>query len=59
MVMFLSSADDGDTISLLEPIINDKKDRNGKPWPFVYGKVRYVTLESLQKARYTTDLELY
>ena len=58
MVFFLSGPDDSETIRLCEPIINNVEDRNGKPWPFVYGRVRYVTLESLEKARYTKKLQL-
>ena len=58
MVMFLSEPDDcEDTVRLDQPIINDKKAANGKPWAFVLGFSRYVTLESLRKASRTSDLE--
>ena len=57
-VMFLSQSDDAETIKLPRPIINDKEDKNGQPTPFTYGAPRYVTLESLRKARKTSQLEL-
>ncbi len=57
-VMFLSQSDDAETIKLPRPIINDKNDKNGQPTPFTYGAPRYVTLESLRKARKTSQLEL-
>ena len=57
-VMFLSGPTDGETVKLETPIINDKKDKNGKPTPFTFGQPRFVTLESLKKARKTTELEL-
>ncbi len=56
-VMFLTGPDDGDTVKLKGPIINDKKDKNEKPTPFTMGQPRYVTLESLQKASKTSELE--
>ena len=58
MVMFLSKPGESETVNLEMPIDNDKKDKNGKPWAFVLGGVRYVTLESLKKARTTSELEL-
>ncbi len=48
-VMFLSRPDDAKTIKLEGPIINDNQ--------FTYGSHRYVTLESLKKARKTSELE--
>ena len=56
-VMFLSEPDNDDTVKLVGPIINDKTDKNGKPTPFTFGQPRYVTLESLKKARKTSELE--
>jgi hypothetical protein len=55
--MFLTGPGDNETVKLPGPIANDKKDKNGNPAPFTYGKARYVTLESLQKARKTSELE--
>ena len=57
-VMFLSEPADDETVNLERPIINDKKDKNGKPTPFTFGQPRYVTLESLKSARYTSELDL-
>ena len=56
-LMFLTESSDRDTEELESPIINDKKDKNGKPAPFTYGQPRYVTLESLKKASETSQLE--
>ena len=56
-VMFLSSPTDDDTVKLENPIINDKRDKNGNPTPFTFGQPRYVTLKSLRKARRTSELE--
>ena len=57
-VMFLSEPGDDGTVKLKSPIINDKKDKNGKTTPFTFGQPRYVTLESLEKASKTSELEL-
>jgi hypothetical protein len=57
-VMFLTGPKDSETVKLKGPITNDKKDKNGNPAPFTYGKARYVTLESLLKASNTSELEL-
>ena len=56
-VMFLSEPNDEETVKLEEPIINDKKDKNGDPTPFTFGQPRYVTLKSLREARRTSELE--
>ena len=58
-VMFLSGPSDDETIKLEKPIVNDKKDKNGKPTPFTFGQPRYVTLKSLEEASRTSELELY
>ena len=58
MVMFLSGPADDETLKLEKPIENDKKTANGKTWPFVFGRARYTTLESLMQANRTSDLEL-
>ena len=58
-ILFLSEPDHEETINLREPIINDKKNKNGDPTPFTYGTPRYVTLESLVNSRKTSELELY
>ena len=58
MVMFLSGPDDDETLRLEKPILNDKKTTAGKPYAFVLGYARYVTLESLKKASRTSNLEL-
>lgn len=56
-VMFLSEPGDPDTKRLSKAIANNKIGRSGKRVPFLYGKPRYVSLDSLQKARTTTELE--
>ncbi|MDE2787116.1 MAG: hypothetical protein OXL37_10680 [Chloroflexota bacterium] len=56
-VMFLSAPNDSETIDLKKSIVNDKKSDSGKTVPFTYGKPRYVSLASLQKACTTTELE--
>lgn len=56
-IMFLSGPEDPETVKLGKPIVNDKKDKNGKAAPFTYGQPRYVTLESLQAATKTSELE--
>lgn len=56
-ILFLSGPGDPETENLGKPIVNDKKDKNGKPAPFTYGQPRYVTLESLQAASKTSELE--
>ena len=55
-VMFLSAPTDGDTVKLANPIVNDKRDKNGRSTPFTFGQPRYVTLESLKNARLTSGL---
>ena len=57
-VMFLSGPADDETVKLAKPIVNDKKDKNGKPTPFTFGQPRYVTLESMEEASMTSELEL-
>ena len=57
-VLFLSGPDDGETVKLERAIINDKKDKNGKPTPFTFGQPRYVTLESLKRAKATSELDI-
>ena len=56
-IMFLSGPEDTETVNLGKPVVNDKKDKNGKAAPFTYGQPRYVTLESLQTAAKTSQLE--
>ena len=56
-IIFLSGPEDAETIKLGNPVVNDKKDKNGKAAPFTYGQPRYVTLESLQAAAKTSQLE--
>ena len=57
-MLFLSGPQDDDTLILEDgAIINDKtSDNTGKRVPWMYGGVRYVTLESLENARYTSEL---
>ena len=55
-VMFLSGPTDDETVKLTNPIVNDKKDKNGRPTPFTFGQPRYVTLESLKNAQLTSEL---
>ncbi len=55
-VVFLSGPDDSETIDLGEPIDNDMIDKNGKRMAYTQGW-RYATLESLLKARTTSELE--
>ena len=57
-MLFLTGPEDNDTVRLEGgPIVNDKtSDKTGKRVPLMYGGVRYVTLESLKNARYTSDL---
>ena len=55
-VMFLSGEDDSETKILPKSIINDQKDKNGRPTPFTFGQ-RYVTLDSLMSANKTSELE--
>ena len=59
-IMFLSEFDDEEagTVKLEREIINDKEDKNGNLSPFTYGQPRYVTLDSLKKARRTSELHL-
>lgn len=56
-IMFLSGPEGAETVNLGKPIDNDKKDRNGKTTAFTQGNPRYVTLESLQAAAKTSELE--
>ena len=56
-VMFLSEPTDEATVKLKDPILNDKRDKNGRPTPFTFGQPRYVTLKSLKNARLTSELE--
>ena len=57
-MLFLTGPEDNDTVTLEGgPIVNDKtSDKTGKRVPWMFGGVRYVTLESLKNARYTSDL---
>ena len=59
-MLFLTGPEDSDTINLQGgPIVNDKtSDKTGKWVPWMFGGVRYVTLESLKNARYTSELVL-
>lgn len=57
-VLFLSGPQDDETVKLDRAIINDKKDKNGKPTPFTFGQPRYVTLESLKRASTTSELDI-
>ena len=57
-VLFLSGPEDDETVTLERAIINDKKDKNGKPTPFTFGQPRYITLESLKWASTTSELEI-
>ena len=54
--MFLSGPDDEETVKLSKAIANDLKGQGGKPTAFTQNR-RYVTLESLEKAQTTSDLE--
>ena len=56
-VIFLSGPSNDETVKLDKPVVNDKKDKNGKPTPFTFGQPRYVTLKSLQGASRTSQLE--
>lgn len=40
-----------------DPIINDKKNKNGQPTPFTMGSPRYVDIELLSTAKFTSELE--
>ena len=57
-VLFLSRPEEDETVKLERAIINDKKDKNGKPTPFTFGQPRYVTLESLYRASTTSELDI-
>lgn len=57
-IIFLSGPEDPETVKLGKPIVNDKKDKNGKAAPFTYGQPRYVTLDLLKAAAKTSDLEI-
>lgn len=61
-IMFLSGpedSEDSETVNLGKPVVNDKKDKNGKTTAFTVGQPRYVTLESLQAATKTSELEFW
>ena len=55
-VFLLSSPESSDTLTLREPIPNDKKSKTGKPTAFTMGQ-RYVSSESLLNANTTSDLD--
>ncbi len=55
-VLFLSEYDAAETVKLDNPITNNKKGKDDKTVPFTYG-ARYVTLEAIQRASRTSDLE--
>ena len=57
-IMFLSGPEDAETVKLGNPVVNDGKYKNGKTAPFVQA-TRYVTLESLQAATKTSELEFW
>ena len=59
-MLFLSEPKDCETLRLTGgAIINDKtSDKTEKPVPWMYGGVRYVTLDSLKNASKTSELEL-
>ena len=57
-VLFLSGPEEDETVKLERAIINDKRDKNGKPTPFTFGQPRYVTLESLKRASTTSELDM-
>jgi hypothetical protein len=54
--MLLSAPDSPETISLPNPIPNDKQSSTGKPTAFTMGQ-RYVWSEALKKARTTSELD--
>ncbi len=57
LMLFLSGPDDRETMKLPIPIeVDTINDKTGKREPLMMGGVRYVTLESLRNARYTSDL---
>lgn len=57
MMLFLSGPEDKETIKLPKPIeVDTINDKTGKRVPLMFGGVRYVTLESLKNARYTSEL---
>lgn len=56
-MLFLSEPGDKETIKLEKPIVNDKKTSTGKSWAYVMKGAKYVTLESLKNARYTSELK--
>ena len=57
-VFLLSKEEDkATTITLKNEIKNDKLDKNGELTPFTQGQSRYVSLEKLQEAKKTSDLE--
>ena len=54
--VFLSGPDDPATIDLRGEVMNDKRDKHGRPTAFVQSQ-RYVSLRRLRAARTTADLE--
>ena len=55
--IFLSAPEDDETVELECPVACDKQSKNGRLVPLMYGGQRYVTIESLRKARRTSELE--
>lgn len=55
-VLLLSEPDSPDTLTLQNPIPNDKRSKSGKPTAFTMGQ-RYVPSEKLIVARATSDLD--
>ena len=56
MIVFLTSSDSPDTLILPYDIENDQSSMNRQRIAFTQNQ-RYVTLSSLKKARYTSELE--
>lgn len=54
-VMLLTPADDVDTITLQQPIVNDTLTAAGRPWAWTLGQ-RYTRLDRLQGATRTSQL---
>lgn len=55
-VMLLSPADDARTLGLSQPIVNDTRTANGRPWAWTLGQ-RYTQAAKLTSgARYTSEL---
>lgn len=55
-VLLLSAPDSPDTLTLVNPISNDKRSKSGKPTAFTMGQ-RYVSSEALKLAKTTSDLD--